>query len=638
VARSPGLAVSNQPGLSRTITGATNRNSIGMSILLIVVLVLGCIYAAPNLFQPDPALQLRGVSADHPVDEATMDKALAALSAAKIAVKGSESDGTGGLIRLANDNDQLHGRDLVIAALNAGDEHGYIVALNRASTTPEWLQRLGGKPMNLGLDLSGGVHFLLEVDMDKFIGDRLKANEEAVRDLLVKERIRYVGRDWQRARELRIPFDTPESRDRAQTAITAEIDGFDMQARDVEGRPGLVMTISAAKVEELEEFAISQNLTSLRNRVNELGVAEPLVQKLGSTRIVLDLPGIQDSARAKEIINKFANLDFRLVAGGSARPAQTETYEYEGRPITLDRASIVTGDQVTNAVQDFDPETNQPQVSITLDGDGGRKMNSVTQNNVGNSMAILFKELKVRERTVVKDGVTTRQPFTVEERRLINVATIQSALGYRFRITGLEFQEARDLALLLRAGALAAPMYIVEERTVGASLGDENIRQGAQAMLMGFAFVAVFMLFYYRLLGISAVIALSANVVLLVAIMSVLGATLTLPGIAGILLTVGMAVDANVLIYERIRDEAARLSPQAAIASGFDRAFGTILDANVTTLFIGIILFSLGSGPVKGFAVTLCVGIMTSMFTGILVTRAVVNLIFGYRKLETLKI
>jgi preprotein translocase subunit SecD len=353
---------------------------------------------------------------------------------------------------------------------------------------------------------------------------------------------------------------------------------------------------------------------------------------------VLDLPGIQDSARAKEIINKFANLEFRLVAGGSARPAQTETYDYEGRPITIDKASIVTGDQVINAVQDFDPESNQPQVSITLDSDGGRRMNSVTQNNVGNSMAILFKELKVRERTVMKDGVATKVPYTVEERRLINVATIQSALGFRFRITGLEFQEARDLALLLRAGALAAPMYIVEERTVGASLGDENIRQGAEAMLMGFAFVAVFMLVYYRLLGISAVIALGTNVILLVAVMSVLGATLTLPGIAGILLTVGMAVDANVLIYERMRDESVRLAPQAAIASGFDRAFGTILDANVTTMFVGLFLFSLGSGPVKGFAVTLCLGIMTSMFTGVLVTRAVVNLMFGYRKLEALHI
>ncbi|MFM8353581.1 MAG: protein translocase subunit SecD, partial [Gammaproteobacteria bacterium] len=291
-----------------------------------------------------------------------------------------------------------------------------------------------------------------------------------------------------------------------------------------------------------------------------------------------------------------------------------------------------------NATQDFDPETSQPQVSITLDGDGGRRMNDVTQDNVGNSMAILFKELKVRERTVVEDGVSRVVPYTVEERRLINVATIQSALGFRFRITGLEVQEARDLALLLRAGALAAPMFIVEERTVGASLGEENIRQGGQAMLMGFAFVAVFMLFYYRLLGISAIIALSANVILMSAIMSVLGATLTLPGIAGILLTVGMAVDANVLIYERMRDEVARLPPQAAIASGFDRAFGTIVDANITTLFVGIILFSLGSGPVKGFAVTLSVGIITSMFTGILVTRVVVNLMYGYRKLEKLEI
>jgi preprotein translocase subunit SecD len=367
-------------------------------------------------------------------------------------------------------------------------------------------------------------------------------------------------------------------------------------------------------------------------------VAEPLVQRLGRSRIVLDLPGIQDSARAKDIINKFANLDFRLVAGGSARPAQTETYDYEGRAIVLDRTSIVTGDQVINAAQDFDPETNQPQVSITLDSDGGRRMNEVTQGNVGNSMAILFKELKVRERTVTRDGETVAVPYTVEERRLINVATIQSALGFRFRITGLELQEARDLALLLRAGALAAPMYIVEERTVGASLGEENIRQGQMSVVVGFALVMLFMQVYYRWFGLAANLALAANVVLIVAVMSVLGATLTLPGIAGIVLTMGMAVDANVLIFARIREELGRLSPQRAIEAGFDRALTTILDANITTFLVAIILFSLGSGPVKGFAITLAVGIVTSVFSAVFICRLVVNLMYGGRKLETLRL
>jgi preprotein translocase subunit SecD len=638
VARSSGLVGDRLLGLGQPVQRPLNRNSIGVSILLLLVMILGSLYAAPNLFQPDPALQIRGLGEANAIDPEALERAVQAAREAGIEVIGSAIEGDSGVIRVTTDEAQLHARDVVAAALNTGAEPAYTVALNRASTTPQWLQDIGAKPMTLGLDLSGGVHFLLEIDMDKFIGDRLENNVEAIRDILVRERVRYTSRDWLDGRTLRIPFESEAARDRAQTLISAELDGFEILSRDVGARPGLQLRLSDAKVAELEDFAVQQNLTSLRNRVNELGVAEPLVQRLGRSRIVLDLPGIQDSARAKEIINKFANLDFRLVAGGSARPAQTETYDYEGRPVVLDRASIVTGDQVINATQDFDPETSQPQVSITLDGDGGRRMNDVTQDNVGNSMAILFKELKVRERTVVEDGVSRVVPYTVEERRLINVATIQSALGFRFRITGLEVQEARDLALLLRAGALAAPMFIVEERTVGASLGEENIRQGGQAMLMGFALVAVFMLFYYRLLGISAIIALSANVILMSAIMSVLGATLTLPGIAGILLTVGMAVDANVLIYERMRDEVARLPPQAAIASGFDRAFGTILDANITTLFVGIILFSLGSGPVKGFAVTLSVGIITSMFTGILVTRAVVNLMYGYRKLEKLEI
>ncbi|MBX3706486.1 MAG: protein translocase subunit SecD [Pseudomonadales bacterium] len=601
-------------------------------------MLIAAIYAAPNLYQPDPALQIRGVSEQYRVDQAAIDLAVEALRAAQIPVKGSEFDGVNGLIRVTSDDDQFRGRDIVSAALNQGVDRRYVVALNRASNTPQWLQDIGGKPMNLGLDLSGGVHFLLQVDMDKFIGERMEKNQDAIRDLLVRERIRYVGRDWREGMRLAIPFESDAARDAARTAIAGELDGFDIQARDVGGRPGLLIGLTDAKLAELEDFAISQNLTSLRNRVNELGVSEPLVQRLGRSRIVLDLPGIQDSARAKEIINKFANLDFRLVAGGSARPSQTETYEYRGAPVTLDRISIVTGDQVINAVQDFDPETNQPQVSITLDNDGGRRMNDVTKGNVGNSMAIIFRELKVRERTVIEAGESRVVPFTVEDRRVINVATIQSALGFRFRITGLELQEARDLALLLRAGALAAPMYIVEERTVGASLGEENIRKGQQSVVVGFALVLLFMVVYYRWFGLAANIALTCNLVLIVAIMSVLGATLTLPGIAGIVLTVGMAVDANVLIFARIREELANGSPQRAISAGFDRAFTTILDANLTTFFVAIILFSLGSGPVKGFAITLAVGIATSMFTAILITRALVNLMYGGRKLETLKV
>ena len=367
-------------------------------------------------------------------------------------------------------------------------------------------------------------------------------------------------------------------------------------------------------------------------------MSEPLVQRLGRSRIVLDLPGVQDPAAVKGILNKFANLEFRMVAPPNARASQSERFEYEGAPVNLESRVIVTGNNVANALQEYDPESGLPQVSITLDNDGGIAMNNATKDRVGEPMGVIFKETKFRVRTIEEDGEekTVREPYEIE--RVINVATVQSALGFRFRITGLGLQEARDLALLLRAGALAAPMYIVEERTVGASLGEDNISAGQRSVTIGFVLVMIFMLFYYRWFGLAANIALTANLVLLVAIMSVLGATLTLPGIAGIVLTVGMAVDANVLIFSRIREELKQRSPQQAIQAGFDRAVLTILDANITTFFVAIILLSIGSGPVKGFAVTLAVGIATSMFTAVLGTRTLINLMYGGRKLEKLAI
>jgi preprotein translocase subunit SecD len=466
------------------------------------------------------------------------------------------------------------------------------------------------------------------------------ANEEDnLRRILRENRVRYVpSRDWVDGTRIDIAFYDEAVRDKARTVIEAEYDEFLILVRDVDSRPGLWLTLTEARVREIEEYAVSQNLQSLRNRVNELGVSEPLVQSLGRSRIVVDLPGVQDSADAKRILNKFANLDFRLVARPDARPSETETYPYEGREVVLERRNIVTGDRVTNAIQEYDPDTGTPQVSINLDGVGGDRMHDATKDNVGNDMAILFKELRPRTRIVVEDGVEVVKNFSIEEKRLISVATIRSALGYRFRITGLELGEARDLALLLRAGALAAPMYIVEERTVGASLGAENIEQGMRSIAIGFALVLIFMVVYYKGFGLAANIALTMNLVLLVAVMSVLGATLSLPGIAGIVLTVGMAVDANVLIFSRIKEELAERPPQAAIESGFDRAFLTILDANVTTFFVAIILLAIGTGPVKGFAVTLSIGIVTSMFTAILGTRALVNLVYGGRSLEKLTI
>ncbi|MYF50329.1 MAG: protein translocase subunit SecD [Gammaproteobacteria bacterium] len=624
-------------GLSPAKQRAPNTYPLGRYLFVLVVVTLGALYAAPNVFAPDPALQVKPEDPDRGLSAAALEQASTALAEAGITLKAAELEDGSGFLRLVNDGDQLRAREVVMQALAGGEDH-HIVALTRASTTPQWLADLGATPMSLGLDLSGGVHLLLQVDMEKFVGDRMRSMEETARDALVAARIRYVGRNWVDGTELRIPFQSAALRDEAAELLTEQFEGFEISETDVDGRPALEFTMVDEYLRQLEDAAISQNLQSLRNRVNELGVSEPLVQRLGRERIVLDLPGIQDSAEAKRIINKFANLEFRLVALPGDRASQTETMDYRGTPTTLLRRNIVTGDQVTSASQDYDPETSLPQVSIGLDSDGGQRMNDATKDNVGRSMAIIFIEQKPRARTVMVDGEEVIERYTVEERRLISVATIQSALGYNFRITGLELGEARDLALLLRSGALAAPMYIVEERTVGASLGDENIERGQQSVVVGFILVMIFMLIYYRGFGLAANLALIANLTLLVAVMSVLGATLTLPGIAGIVLTVGMAVDANVLIFSRIREELKQRAPQQAIAAGFDRALLTILDANITTFFVAIILFSIGSGPVKGFAVTLAVGIVTSVFTAIMGTRALVNLMYGGRNLKAVKI
>ena len=616
---------------------APNTHSLGRYLFVLAIVLLGGLYAAPNLFQPDPALQIKPEDPDQALDAAVLETAGRALEEAGIAVQAAETDAGSAFLRLSRDEDQLRGRELLMQALSGLDEH-YIVALTRLPTTPAWLQDLGAKPMSLGLDLSGGVHLLLQVDMDKFIGDRMQAMQETARDALVDARIRYVGRDWVNGTRLRIPFRNAAVRDEAGELLAEQFQGFELSSSDDQEQSILEFAMLDEHLRQMEDAAISQNLQSLRNRVNELGVSEPLVQRLGRERIVLDLPGIQDSAEAKRIINKFANLEFRLVAMPGDRSSLTEAYDYEGGPVTLLRKNIVTGDQVTSAKQDYDPETAQPQVSIGLDSDGGRRMNEDTRDNVGRSMAIIFIEQKPRMRTVVVDGEEVVERYSEEERRVISVATIQSALGYNFRITGLELGEARDLALLLRAGALAAPMYIVEERTVGASLGEDNIERGRLSVIVGFILVLLFMLLHYRGFGLAANLALTANLMLLMAVMSVLGATLTLPGIAGIVLTVGMAVDANVLIFSRIREELKERPPQQAIQAGFDRALLTILDANITTFFVAIILFSIGSGPVKGFAVTLAVGIVTSVFTAVMGTRSLVNLMYGGRKLEALRI
>ena len=607
-------------------------------LLIVFVLLLGVVYALPNVYQPDPSIQVRS-EGETPLQANFASKLSERFSAISLSVKAIDIDDGEQeiLFRFLNDQDQLRAQSLIDEYI-AEEQLDYLSSLNRASTAPGWLQDIGGRPMSLGLDLSGGVHFLLQVDMDQYLSGFIKNAAEGMRDSLIQERVRFIpGRNWVSDNSIVIKF-REESDKEAAAEILEEFEDFDLFDRDVDGIPTLKYSLKDNRVSELEDRAISQNLTSLRNRVNELGVSEPQVQRLGRSRIVVDLPGLQDSAKAKRILNKFANLDFRLASLPNSRRSQIESYPYEGREVEILRRSIVTGDNVQDAQQSYDPQTSQPQVNIQLDNDGGRKMSEATGPNIGRSMAILFIEQKPKIEKKVVDGELIDVRSTVEERRLISVATIQAALGFNFRITGLGLREAQDLALLLRAGALAAPMYIVEERTVGAQLGDENVERGFISVVIGFVIVLIFMLFYYRLFGFAANVALTANLILIVAIMSVLGATLTVPGIAGIVLTVGMAVDANVLIFSRIREELKEKSPQQAIQSGFDRALLTITDANVTTFFVAIILLSIGSGPVRGFAITLAVGIVCSMFTAIMVTRAQVNLIYGGKSLESLRV
>ena len=607
-------------------------------VVLALVVVVACLYAAPNLFTPDFALQVTADNAERPVDAALLADLEGTLVDAGIDVIGSEVSVDGGLLRVGSSDAQLRASSLLGERLNPpGEDRQYVIALNLASTTPAWLRAMGAEPMALGLDLKGGAHFVLQVDMEQALDKRLGDELEKIKDMLREQRVRYrrtdnavVGND------IRVGFVTAQLRDRARVAIEDEFREPDyvIAEADVDGRPGLVITVQQTKIDEIESNAIEQNLTGLRNRINQLGVAEPLVQKLGGSRIVIDLPGVQDSAEAKRKIDKFANLEFRLEAAANDRPSEVDEWLYEGRAVKLNKRIILTGDRVTNANQARDPESGLPQVDIRLDSLGGEMFHDATAPNIGRRMAVIFIEHKPVVSVTEVDGERVETHGSRAERRVISLATIQAALGYTFRITGLSLREAQELAFLLRAGALAAPMYIVEERTVGASLGEENIERGMLAVTGGFVLVLIFMAFYYKIFGLIANVALSLNLVILVAVMSLLEATLTLPGIAGIVLTVGMAVDANVLIFSRIREELKNRSPTQAIQAGYDRAFLTILDANVTTLFVALILLAIGSGPVAGFAVTLSIGIVTSMFTAIFGSRALVHLIYGRRRVE----
>ncbi|TBU77560.1 protein translocase subunit SecD [Pseudomonas daroniae] len=618
-----------------------NKYPLWKYLLIMAVLAISLVYSAPNLYPDDPAIQVSGASSAQTIAQADLDRVSKALNDAGIEVKASSvgEQGRNGLLRLTKQSDQLPAKDIVRKAL--GDN--YVVALNLAQTTPDWLRSLGASPMKLGLDLSGGVHFLLEVDMDKALDVRRQVYEGELKSLLRKERVRYRSMP-QQGGAIQLGFADSATLEKAQQLIRKDFNDFELNAQERGGQQVLRVTMTAAKIAEIREYSIRQNLTTVRNRVNELGVAEPLVQRQGANRIVVELPGVQDTAEAKRILGKTANLEFRLAADPNAPRGTTEQFGFreEGRPpVQLERELIITGDQVTDAQASFD-ENGRPQVNIRLDGHGGDLMNRATRSNVGRSMAVIFIEQRPQTRYVKQmvDGVEQEVQVDSfkEEKQIISLATIQSPLGSQFRITGLNGQgESSELALLLRAGGLAAPMYFAEERTIGPSLGAENITKGIESTEWAMIFVSLFMIAIYRFFGVLATVALAFNLVLLVGLMSVIGATLTLPGIAGIVLTLGMAVDANVLIYSRIREELNNgLSVQRAIHEGFDRAYTAIIDSNLTTLLVGAILFGLGTGPIKGFAVTLSIGIITSMFTAIMFTRGMVNLIFGGRNFKKL--
>jgi preprotein translocase subunit SecD len=615
-----------------------NKYPLWKNLLVLTAVILGVIFSLPNIYPPDFAVQVSSENNGESVTTEALDAAVAAVEEAGFDYFAPMITPAGNIIiRFKTDTEQRQAKAIIQRAMfDAPGE--YVVALNAAASTPQWLKDLRAEPMKYGLDLRGGVHFLMEVDTESVVTNRIDSLETDVKRKLREQKIRYKSVQSPRRGVLHVSFRDEDVRSAARSELETQYREFTFSNGDDE-LPYLALTITQNAIDEMEDFAISQNLQTIRNRVNELGVAEPLVQRLGRNRIVVDLPGVQDTAEAKRILGKVATLEFRFEAKPDAPRSTTMKFDYEGREASLEKNIILRGDRVVDAQVGFDPDSGLPQVNITLDSEGGNLMHRSTRNNIGRRMGTVFIETKTRDSYEMVDGVEVRlsEPYVVK--RVVSLATVQAALPRQFRITGLGAGEARELSLLLRAGALAADMYIVEERTVGASMGQENVDQGAMSVTIGLSLVLLFMLVYYRVFGFAANLALVINLTLLVAIMSSIGATLTLPGIAGIVLTVGMAVDANVLIFSRIREELKNgLSPQSAINAGFERAFTTILDANLTTLIVAVILYSIGTGPVKGFAITLSIGILTSMFTALLCTRAIVNLIYGGRNIKSLSI
>jgi preprotein translocase subunit SecD len=616
-----------------------NQYPMWKNVLIAVVMFFGALYALPNIYSQDPVIEVTGTR-NATVSDALQAQLEAALKSNGITPKRVELSSDKLQLRFEKPEDQLKAQDVVAKGLSGDFTH----AMTLSPDVPTWLSGVGGKPMNLGLDLRGGIHVLIDVDMDAAIEKAMEVQVANLREFMRNEKIRYVTvKSVGTAVEVR--FRSIEDRNAAQVKVANEFRTLVFTDREEGDNAFFSAQVSDNELREVRKSALQQNITTLRNRVNALGVAEPVIQQQGDRRIVVELPGVQDPGKVKDLLSATATLEYRLVVGDlqQARdaektgrvPAGSRLYkERDGTPILLKRQFIVTGDQMTSASSGFDQQGGSPAVFVNLDSKGARRMRNVTTENVGKPMAVVFKE----KRTIGRDENGKPIKKWVEE--VINVATIREPFGRRFQTTGLDSPaEAHNLALLLKAGALAAPIDIVEERTIGPSLGQDNIDQGFTSVMVGFVLVLVFMAFYYRKFGLVANVALAANLVLIVAVLSIIQATLTLPGIAGIVLTVGMAVDANVLIFERIREEMrVGSTPQASIHAGYEKAFLTIMDANITTLIAAIVLFSVGSGPVRGFAVTLAIGIVTSMFTAIVGTRAIVNLMHGRKRLKTLSI
>ena len=616
-------------------------------LLILVVLVVSTLYALPSLYPDEPAVQISGAKAGTQIDQSIIQKAEQILQSENIASHDNSFTNNAALLRLDTSEAQLKAKE----ALRRGLGDDYVVALNLAPTTPEWLQKIGAKPMKLGLDLRGGVHFLLEVDMDKAISQRMETSATDLRRQLRDNKLKFNSLSLNN-NTITLQFANNADRDAVMDFLRRNGNEYTQQAVATTDGSSLRLNYTDVRKQEIQSYAVNQNLTTLRNRINELGVAEALVQTQGSNRIVVELPGVQDTAEAKRVLGRTANLEFRLVSDLNDQyidpytgqltgpvPPGTEAFAFEsldsGRQILLNRSRILTGERVQNASSGFSQDTGGAEVNITLDAAGGKLMADATRNAVGKRMAVLFIENKQRISYVTDENGTqteVRTPYT--ESVVINAATIQAVLGSQFRITGLDSpQEASELALMLRAGALAAPMYFVEERVIGPSLGQENIDKGVLSTQIGFILVAIWMVVFFRLFGLIANFALVFNLAMILTVMSWIGASLTLPGIAGIVITIGMAVDANVLICERIREEIKwGASPKQAIVAGYDRAYNTIFDSNLTTFLVAFILFAIGTGPIKGFAVTLMIGIVCSMFTAITVTRAIVQIIYGKKR------